>query len=182
MDYSNYKIPDDVKNIVNIEFIVGNYTVPIIQHSDNTVEFATQADLFDDADFKSKLRATIGFDVIFILLERSELLQLIHNNYNAGSCDEDCLHADGEIEASRLEYIKQWIGDSKDINSLKEQYQNSVGKHEPLDRLYMIAYTFQEFVQTHPVVLLDSDLYERAFTINENMAELYYLLSQSNAE
>lgn len=182
MDYSDYKIPENIKNIINLEFIVGNYTVPIIQHSDNTVEFATQTDLFDDADFKSKLRAIIGFDVIFILLERSELLQLIHNNYNAGSCDEDCLHTDDEIEASRLEYIKQWAGDTEEINSLKEQYQNSVGRHEPLDRLYMIAYTFQEFVQTHPVVLLDSNLYEKAFTINEKMAELYQLLGESGAE
>jgi hypothetical protein len=182
MDYLNYKIPDDVKNIINIEFIVGNYTVPIRKLLDNTVEFATQADLFDDVDFKNKLSCIIGFDVTFILLEKSELLELIGFNYSFNCSDEDCLHTDDEIEVSRLEYIKQWAGDTEEINSLKEQYQNPVGKHEPLDRLYMIAYTFQEFVQTHPVVLLDSNLYEKAFTINEKMAELYQLLGESGAE
>lgn len=182
MDYSDYKIPENVKNIINLEFIVGNYTVPIRQLSDETVEFATLATNADDVEFKDKLSFIIDKPTSFIFLEKFELLQLIHHNYSIDCSEEDCLHTDDEIEASRLEYIKQWAGDTEEINSLKEQYQNPVGRHEPIDRLYMIAYTFQEFVQTHPVVLLDYNLYEKAFTINEKMAELYQLLGEASAE
>ena len=94
------------------------------------------------------------------------------------------LDADLEVRPSRCLPVVIGISTGTHFSFLsgKEQYQNSVGRHEPLDRLYMIAYTFQEFVQTHPVVLLDSNLYEKAFTINEKMAELYQLLGESGAE
>jgi hypothetical protein len=86
---------------------------------------------------------------------------------------------DAQIEASRIESLTQWVSgkegtvSEEELLSLKEYYQNPIGRHEPIDRLYMIAYTFQEFVQTHPVVLLSSDLYERAFKINEMMVDFY---------
>lgn len=183
MDYSDYKIPENVKNIINLEFIVGNYTVPIKQRADETVEFATLATNADDVEFKDKLSLIIDKPISFIFLEKFELLQLIHNNYSTDCSEEDCLHNENEIELSRVEYIKQLIGNEEDnfseeaLLSLKEHYQNAIGRHEPIDRLYMLAYTFQEFVQTHPVVLLNSDLYKTAFKINEMMVDFYDELS-----
>lgn len=56
----------------------------------------------------------------------------------------------------------------------------SFGYHELLDRAYLLASNWEEFVATHPTTLIDPERYRKAQEIAEAMAEFYQLVGRGD--
>jgi hypothetical protein len=54
------------------------------------------------------------------------------------------------------------------------------GRHEVLDRAYLLQYTFEHFICEHPVVKASRSLNYEAQRVNQHLAEFYQLVGKDD--
>lgn len=79
-----------------------------------------------------------------------------------------------KIDRQRQESIKELLNESKmSEEEMRTEFLNKEGLAQIQDRLYVLAYNFENFIQENPVVLLNPDLHYAAYDINNALFNLY---------
>lgn len=82
-----------------------------------------------------------------------------------------------EIESERQAILGQWLSDYE-LPDLTARFQNEIGRHEALDRSWMLGDHWMEYVLSHPVVAMDKDLFTAAYRAHELMLETYQAIER----
>lgn len=87
-----------------------------------------------------------------------------------------------DIELYRLEAVsslpEQYFPD--DLNNIKKSFNTEIGRHEALDRSFMVGDNLEDFLLDHPYIILRSDCYRLAFKARELLCELYQKVGNSD--
>jgi len=86
-----------------------------------------------------------------------------------------------EIEFYRQESLRRLPAIYGDLlDDVKKQFNTEFGRHEALDRSFMISSNIQDFLTDHPYIVFRPECYKLAFQANELMMELYQVIGRSD--
>lgn len=90
--------------------------------------------------------------------------------------------SEDEIELYRLEAVSN-LPETRfedTLEDLKKTFNTEIGRHEALDRCFMINSTVEDFLLYHPYIILRPECYRLAFQVEELLAELYQKIGNSD--
>ena len=87
-----------------------------------------------------------------------------------------------DIELYRLEAVSSlpetYFEDT--LEDLKKNFNTEIGRHEALDRSFMIGDNVEDFLVDHPYIILRPECYRLAFKAQELLQELYQKIGNSD--
>ena len=83
-----------------------------------------------------------------------------------------------EIRLSDLSSLEEAFGEP--LEDIKKRFNNEFGKHEAMDRAFLMSENIQLFLVEHPYVIFRPEAYKLAFQASELLAQLYQVLGRSD--
>lgn len=86
-----------------------------------------------------------------------------------------------DIELYRQETIKnlpEIYGE--ELEEIRKRFNNEIGRHEALDRSFMISENIESFLVDNPYIIFRPECYRLAFQAQELLIELYQAVGRSD--
>lgn len=88
---------------------------------------------------------------------------------------------DSEEELYRKDALKQLpIEFEESLKDLRKRFNNEIGRHEAMDRVFIINENIESFILNHPYIVFRPECYKLAFQASELIAKLYQKVGSSD--
>jgi len=86
-------------------------------------------------------------------------------------------------EAERMEDLQKALETYDSEDEIKRLFgKNTFGCHEAVDRSFMVAENWEHYVQNHPAILMDPEIYRMSKIVSSMMYEVYNSISTKDID